>query len=72
MTTSTFKLAGILLSLHDDEYEHDYLDVLEELKTLLPEQTFKTLCEETETCPVHVCDIQICLDDKEHGLEVYE
>ena len=51
--------------------EPDSLDVFEALKPVLSREDFKRLGAMLDYCPIHVCDIQICLDDGIHGNEVF-
>lgn len=61
-------LAEVML----DQENHDITDVYEALKPLICHRWFQILGEKLELCPLHCCDIQICLDDRIHGLEVYK
>lgn len=63
---SVDKLASALL---DDE--GDYISVFHALEPLLTPPAFVALGAALELCPLHYCDIRICLDDREHGEEVY-
>ena len=62
-------LASAILGAGDDT---DYTDVLETMQPFVSPQVFKRLAAAMDACPIHCCDIRICLDDEVHGMEVYE
>ena len=66
------RLARVILDNSYDEHgQNDHTAVYEALQSILDQRTFKRLGAALELCPVHCCDMQICLDDQVHGYEVY-
>ncbi len=63
-------LLGNSSTLPDDRL--DMTDIYEALAMFLNDEDFKALGAKIELCPIHFCDIQICLDDEAHGTEVYD
>lgn len=51
--------------------DSDLTEVYEALQPLMAPQLFRSLGLHLDLCPIHLCDIQICKDDGEHGDEVY-
>lgn len=49
-----------LLSTSDDVFA-----ALEALEPFLHPYVFATVAPQWEMCPVHVCDVQICVDDQD-------
>lgn len=62
---------GSALSGDISEGEVDLPLVYEALVPWLSSAEMRTLGQYLELCPVHYCDIRICIDDNEHGHEVY-
>lgn len=60
------QLATALLS-----EDQDITDIYEALQSLMGPKSHNLLGLKLELCPVHFCDIQICIDDQIHGDEVY-
>jgi len=52
--------------------ESDITDLYEALMPFLSLRDFILLGGLIELCPIHLCDIQICIDDRQHGVEVYD
>lgn len=50
----------------------DHVSLYTTVKPFLTPTDRVLLAAKTEICPVHDCDIQICLDDEVHGEEVYD
>jgi hypothetical protein len=53
-------------ALVDDEEDYDLDEVVNVVKALRPfsRDAASMLAEMFELCPVHLCDVQICIDDK--------
>lgn len=64
------KLAEAILGQGDGE--HDLTNIFEALEPFMDKEDYVTLAEGMELCPVHHCDLQICIDDGVHGDEVYK
>lgn len=43
--------------------ECDHITMIESLQPLLAPAIFDAICDATEICPMHLCDMQICADD---------
>lgn len=50
----------------------DYTDTLRWLRQLLSERDWIEVVLQSEACPVHVCDIRICIDDEVAECRVYQ
>jgi hypothetical protein len=68
VATGIERLADALLGQSDGM---DTTDVYESLKPFLSGEDFRNLGAALEFCPLHYCDIRICIDDGLHGDEVY-
>lgn len=72
MTTErTEALDSLADALLEGAYSADHTQAYEALATLLQPNDHVELGARLELCPVHFCDIRICLDDEVHGDEVY-
>lgn len=49
----------------------DTTDIYQQLEPFISKAEFRDLGAKLEFCPLHYCDIQICIDDQVHGDEVY-
>ena len=67
--TPTGALAEAMLG--NDDGEIDHVVIYERLNPLMSERDYRDLGAALELCPIHACDIRICLDDEVHGEEVY-
>jgi len=45
----------------------DATEVYEQLRPFMEWDEFKELGAMLEFCPIHYCDLQICIDDQVHG-----
>jgi hypothetical protein len=58
------RLADMYLSaLDNDDLDFEPHDVLVDLTHLLPKTVIEPMFITLDMCPVHYCDVQICLDD---------
>ena len=69
--TPAGSLARAILGSGDDLWTDPVL-VYERLRPFMKDRDYRDLGAQLELCPIHQCDIRICIDDQVHGEEVYE
>jgi len=65
-TESLRAIADMLFALNeiDDSDAPDMLDAFRALNNILAPYDFRAIAEMTDLCPIHFCDIEICIDDE--------
>lgn len=63
--TATEILARAILIGGDADEDTDHLEILESIRSILTPEHFTAVAESMEVCPIHVCDVEICIDDEE-------
>ena len=68
--TPTSALAVAILGVEGDLFTDPVL-LYERLRPFMSDVEYRRLGASLELCPIHQCDIRVCLDDQVHGEEVY-